>query len=111
MTKCAYCDEKLTGEIHAVEGLLFCCKECAVLYKQDIITAAAIVEATEWYDMNAETVMAEDIGIDDEDELTECSWCEEEYEESELKQTNLGLLCSNCIDAIRSRGEKVWVRS
>lgn len=40
----------------------------------------------------------------------ECSCCGEDYEESELKETNLGFLCDKCIRAIVSRGEEVWVK-
>jgi len=43
------------------------------------------------------------------DELKTCSWCNEEYEESELKQTSHGLLCHTCILAIKSRGEKITI--
>lgn len=43
----------------------------------------------------------------DEDELRECEWCNNEFERSELIPTDLGMLCSRCIDAIRSRGEYV----
>lgn len=43
----------------------------------------------------------------DEDELCECEWCHNEFEWSELIPTDLGRLCSRCIDAIRSRGEYV----
>lgn len=38
-----------------------------------------------------------------------CCWCEDAYELSELYHTNLGAMCQHCIDAIRSRGEKIKV--
>ena len=39
-----------------------------------------------------------------------CFWCEEVYDLEELYHTNLeGCLCQHCIEAIRSRGEKVKV--
>ena len=39
------------------------------------------------------------------EELKECTWCKEEYEVSDLTQTDIGLLCDKCIRAIKSRGE------
>ena len=45
-----------------------------------------------------------------EEIYVKCSWCENEYEEYELKETNLGLLCDGCIRAIKSRGEDIWVK-
>lgn len=38
-----------------------------------------------------------------------CSWCEEEFDMSELHHTDIGVLCDRCLAAIRSRGEKVVV--
>lgn len=38
-----------------------------------------------------------------------CFWCEDVFELSEIYHTNLGPLCSHCIEAIRSRGEKIKV--
>jgi hypothetical protein len=43
------------------------------------------------------------------DEVTECAWCEEEFDNSDLRNTDIGMLCDNCIAAIRSRGEQVTV--
>ena len=43
------------------------------------------------------------------EEPTECWWCEETFEKEDMCNTNLGLMCSRCVDAIRSRGEKVIV--
>lgn len=37
----------------------------------------------------------------------ECEWCNEEFEESELTDTQIGRLCSQCIAAIKSRGEEI----
>lgn len=42
-------------------------------------------------------------------ESATCAWCKEEFDFSELHMTDLGLLCDNCIAAIRSRGEQVTV--
>jgi hypothetical protein len=39
-----------------------------------------------------------------------CFWCEEVYDLGDLYHTNLeGCLCEHCIEAIRSRGEKIKV--
>lgn len=39
-----------------------------------------------------------------------CEWCKEDWPLSELKkEKNLGLLCPQCIEAIRSRGEKLTI--
>lgn len=45
-----------------------------------------------------------------EEIYVECSWCGNDYEEEELKETNLGFLCDDCIRAIASRGEDIWVK-
>ena len=44
---------------------------------------------------------------EDSDYPIQCAWCENEFESSELRRTDLGLLCDRCIEAIRSRGEMV----
>ena len=62
--ECAHCHEELHGELHAVKGLLYCSKRCAVEHlTQDIIRSAEF-EALKAYDEAAETVQASDIGID-----------------------------------------------
>lgn len=38
-----------------------------------------------------------------------CFWCENEFEDGELIETNLGLLCEDCIRALKSRGEEVVI--
>lgn len=43
-------------------------------------------------------------------ELKPCEWCHEEFEDSDLVETNLGFLCDSCLRAIASRGEDVWVK-
>lgn len=43
------------------------------------------------------------------DDLGTCSWCEDDYDLSELKRTDMGYLCSRCIDAILSRGEPLAI--
>ena len=41
-----------------------------------------------------------------EEKCSKCQWCNELYPTSELhEETDLGLLCDNCIMAIESRGE------
>lgn len=47
--------------------------------------------------------------VAEEEEVTTCAWCENKFETSELTLTDLGLLCDNCIAAIRSRGEHVTI--
>ena len=46
---------------------------------------------------------------EDDEYPAKCSWCGEEFEDSELKTTDIGLLCDRCLMAIMSRGEKVTV--
>jgi len=41
------------------------------------------------------------------DIMSKCEWCNEEFEESELTDTQIGKVCSQCIAAIKSRGEEV----
>ena len=40
---------------------------------------------------------------------TQCAWCREEFDNSDLRYTDLGPLCDQCIAAIRSRGEEVII--
>ena len=54
------------------------------------------------------TVKATPIEPNDGDQ-GKCQWCGGEYDESDLIQTDLGMLCETCITAIRSRGEDVFV--
>lgn len=107
MTTCAYCDDTLHGEIHAVEGKLFCSKGCAIYYKADELSEAVPDEARTWYDEHAETVNAADIGI--ESDVYKCIWCHEEFELSELTNTNFGRICDTCLAAIKSHGEAVII--
>lgn len=46
---------------------------------------------------------------DADDDVRKCSWCNGEYEASDLIPTDLGMLCETCITAIRSRGEDVII--
>lgn len=36
-----------------------------------------------------------------------CSWCKEVFENSDLYETKIGLLCFRCKKAIESRGEEI----
>lgn len=38
---------------------------------------------------------------------SECEWCNEEFADYELTDTQIGRLCSKCIVAIKSRGEEI----
>lgn len=46
---------------------------------------------------------------DADDDVRKCSWCNGEYETSDLVPTDLGMICRTCFEAIRSRGEDVCV--
>ena len=62
---CMYCEKDLrtVDEIHAVEGQLYCSKECAIKAQTEVIIASAKDTAQEWYDDCAEIVTPKDIGI------------------------------------------------
>ncbi len=41
-----------------------------------------------------------------------CQWCDSLFPESELQEErDLGSLCGQCISAISSRGEEVWLKN
>lgn len=107
MTECAVCHEPLNkhATVYAGIGGLVCSKQCAVEYILEKLTTAQVAE----YAVEAcfEEVSTEDIGV--ADEPTICIWCEEEFEDSELIKTDIGMLCEHCLAAIRSRGEEVIV--
>lgn len=48
-----------------------------------------------------------DGAADDPEGVHRCAWCKEEFDESDLVPTDLGMLCERCINAIRSRGEQI----
>ena len=102
---CAACDTDLATceTIWAAEGILYCSRECGI---HDFKVAYGD-KAEEHFDEVAEEINPRDIGIGED--TTECEWCHELYENSELIKTDLGMLCSQCIQAIRSRGEEVIV--
>lgn len=107
MTECAVCHEPLNKHVtvYSVLGSLVCSKECAVEHVLDKLSTIELAE----YAAAAcsEEVNTEDIGVADEPTL--CIWCEEAFDDSELRKTDIGMLCDHCIAAIRSRGEKVIV--
>ena len=44
-----------------------------------------------------------------DDDVCRCSWCNGEYDASDLIPTDLGMICEQCVTAIRSRGEDIAV--
>ena len=62
---CRHCKKDLrkVKEIHAVEGMHYCTKECAIFDQMDIIVLSAKSLATQWYEEGAEIVTPEDIGL------------------------------------------------
>lgn len=46
---------------------------------------------------------------EDFEEDAKCAWCGAECDATDLRHTDLGALCEDCICAIRSRGEHVTV--
>ena len=41
-----------------------------------------------------------------------CQWCDSLFPESELQEEcDLGYLCEQCISAISSRGEELWLKN
>jgi len=69
MTVCARCNKPLRHAryVHAVEGLLYCSKECAVEALTKEIIETAKDAAIERYLDGSELVNPEDIGLDKED--------------------------------------------
>lgn len=60
---CMLCGEQFnTDEVHAVEGMLFCSKACALGHK--VFIGADMAEAAQWYEDYAEIVNPVDIGIE-----------------------------------------------
>ena len=43
------------------------------------------------------------------EETRKCEWCEEEFDASQLLNTDIGYICEHCFAAIRSRGEPIIV--
>lgn len=62
---CRYCGKNLVNneEIHAVEGSLYCSKDCAVNSRITETIYFARAKAEEWYNDMAEIVSAADIGL------------------------------------------------
>lgn len=46
-----------------------------------------------------------------EEPLVACSWCKEEFPEDELKETELGLLCDQCVAGIESKEGPMYKRA
>lgn len=67
MTVCAHCSKELREctEVHAVGGLLYCSKECAIHYITNDIVMNAKTKAIEVYDNEAEVVATADILSDE----------------------------------------------
>lgn len=65
MTECKHCHMDLSKveEVHAVQGDLFCSKECAVEHIADTIVRSATKRAFDIYNNCAETVLPSDIGL------------------------------------------------
>jgi hypothetical protein len=91
--KCCKCGFDLGAKktIFAAQGQLFCEEQCGR-------------ETYDNWDDVKEEVIPEDIGIP-----PVCAWCGEE--EEERVETDFGLLCRQCIQAIRSRGIQVCEKS
>lgn len=62
---CMHCGKDLrkVKEIHAIEGIHFCSKKCAIDNHVTVIIASAKDTATQWYNDCAEVVTPTDIGI------------------------------------------------
>lgn len=62
MTECKFCHKPLenTEELHAMYGMLFCSKACAVAYNGREIIRSAYVTAEEEYSEAAEIVATKD---------------------------------------------------
>lgn len=87
---CAHCGKDLVAvkEIHVVEGVHYCSKDCAIisLTNENIKNAKAL--AIEWYNESAEVVTPTDIGI-----------CYEKVWTSYSKDTDVTtIFLSKCLD-------------
>ena len=73
MTLCGNCHKPLKDfdEVHAVDGILYCSKECAIEDLTNNIIMNAKSAAIEIYDCDAEVVATEDIMKDEMCELVE----------------------------------------
>lgn len=60
------------------------------------------------YCCNCKAPEVEDLFDEEESEdLAICQWCGIVHDKSDLRNTDIGMLCDQCITAIRSRGEHV----
>lgn len=62
---CRHCgkDLRTVNEIHVVEGMHYCRKQCAIDEQIIVIMASAKDTATQWYEDCAEIVTPTDIGL------------------------------------------------
>ena len=62
---CVKCKKQLNSceEIHAVEGMLYCSKECAINAHIEFIMNCAKELACKWYNDYAEVISPADIGL------------------------------------------------
>lgn len=58
---CALCNEALSEEVVALDGLLFCSKECAIKHIKIDIMLNLDGYAESIYNENSETILLEDI--------------------------------------------------
>lgn len=68
MTECKRCHMDLSKveEVHAVQGDLFCSKDCAIAHIEVTIVRSAHKRACDIYNNCAETVLPSDIGLTQE---------------------------------------------
>ena len=128
MNACSVCGKDLSKqeEVYAGLGHLCCSKHCCAKLAIKHLTNEQIEIAL--FDAFFEEVTTSDIGICDEfnetnpddeefyedDDALEwcsekCSWCGEVFDESEVRKTDIGFMCDQCIAAVRSRGEQVII--
>ena len=106
METCANCNESLHDKdtIFSALGHLFCSRECGVSHMIEIMDVEQLAEYA--FAATYEEITPDEAGINPED-VHKCDWCGEDFDRSEVRQTDLGMLCDGCILAIRSRGEEV----
>ena len=94
---CEICKNEIEGSVFEVEGHDAVCMECATKLAVKAHHENRPIEILE-------------TGGRCIDEWALCTWCEELYPKSELREeANLGFLCGHCVGAIHSRGEElIW---
>ena len=101
-----HCDLHDKETIFAAFGRLFCSRKCGVDFLIETLDVEQIAEYA--FSSCCDEISPSEAGIIDEDVVT-CDWCKSEMDRSEVRRTDLGMLCDQCILAIRSRGEEVIV--